>query len=180
MLVVGDVSGRGIGAAATMASLRNSIIAYAAQRDGPAAVLTKLSRLVSGRTHDYFATVLCGLLDIDKHELTIASAGHLPPLLIDGRGARFVDLAVGAPVGATSAAAYDETTISVPSPATLIGFTDGLVERRGETLDVGLERLRTAAAGALELEQLVARILDDLASEDAHDDTAILAIRWQN
>jgi serine phosphatase RsbU (regulator of sigma subunit) len=181
MLVVGDVSGRGIGAAATMASLRNSIIAYAAQRDGPAAVLTKLSRLVSGKTHDYFATVLCGLLDIDAHELTIASAGHLPPLLIDGRGARFVELAVGAPVGATSAGTYEETTISIERSATLIGFTDGLVERRSESLDAGLERLRRASASsALPLEQLVTRILDNLASDDAHDDTAILAIRWQS
>jgi hypothetical protein len=156
MLVVGDVSGRGISAATTMASLRNSIIAYAAQQDGPATVLTKLSRLVANKPHDYFATVLCALVDIDAHELTLVSAGHLQPLLIDAAGARFVDLAVGAPVGAARDIEYEETTISVGPAATLMAFTDGLVERRGESLDVGLERLRAAASATrLPLDRLV-------------------------
>jgi serine phosphatase RsbU (regulator of sigma subunit) len=181
MMVVGDVSGRGIRAAITMASLRNSLIAYVADEDGPATAVTKLSRLVSSKDHDYFATVLCALIDIDAHEMTLVSSGHLPPLLVDGDGARFVDLTVGAPVGAASNVEYEETTIPIAAVATLMAFTDGLVERRGESLDVGLERLRSSAAAApLPLEQLVAKVLDDLASDDAHDDTAILAVRWQN
>jgi serine phosphatase RsbU (regulator of sigma subunit) len=83
-------------------------------------------------------------------------------------------------VGAASDIEYEQTTISVSPSATLIGFTDGLVERRGESLDVGLERLRASASTKLPLEQLVAKILGDLASDDTHDDTAILAVKWQN
>lgn len=181
ILVVGDVSGRGLHAATTMAFLRNSIIAFASQPGDPAIVLSKLSRLVSGREHDYFATVLCALVDIEAHEMTLVSAGHLQPLVIEDGKARFAEIPVGAPIGATSDSEYRQATIPLAPGATFIAFTDGLVERRGETLDVGLERLR-AAAGAddLPLEQLVSNVLEELSHADGHDDTAILAVRWQD
>ena len=181
ILVVGDVSGRGLRAATTMSSLRNAIIAFASQDSDPASVLRRLSHLVSSRSHDYFATVLCALVDIDAHELTLASAGHLLPLLIEDADSRFLRISVGAPVGATSGADYEPTTISVASGATLLAFTDGLVERRGESLDIGLDRLRAAAtAAASGLEELVTHVLDELSYDDGHDDTAILAVRWKN
>ena len=87
LLVVGDVSGRGVRAAATMASLRYAIHAYAAQNDPPATILTKLSKLVNVGATGQLATILCALIDVEAHELTVTSAGHLPPLLIsDGTG----------------------------------------------------------------------------------------------
>jgi serine phosphatase RsbU (regulator of sigma subunit) len=181
MLVVGDVSGRGLHAATTMAFLRNSIVAYATDNDGPATVLRKLSRLVSSKPHDYFATVLCALIDVEAHEMTIVSAGHLPPLLIEKGRTRFVELPVGPPIGATSDAEYVETTIAPTAKATFLAFTDGLVERRGETLDAGLERLRSVAGRrGVALEKLLERIVSGLGHDDVHDDTAILAVRWQN
>ncbi len=181
VLVVGDVSGRGLHAATTMAFLRNSIIAYATQAGDPPTVLRELSRLVSGRAHDYFATVLCALVDIDAHEMTLVSAGHLQPLLIEDGSAHFVEIPVGAPIGATADSEYGQATIPIAPGATFVAFTDGLVERRGEPLDVGLERLRAAAtARELPLEQLVSYVLEELAYEGGHDDTAILAVRWQN
>ena len=99
LLVVGDVSGRGVRAAATMASLRYAIHAYAAQNDPPATILTKLSKLVNvGRTGQ-LATILCALVDVKAHELTVTSAGHLPPLLISNGTGTFIKSAVGVPIG---------------------------------------------------------------------------------
>ena len=87
LLVVGSVPGRGVRAAATMASLRYAIHAYAAQDDTPATILTKLSKLVNVGSTGQLATILCALVDVEAHELTVTSAGHLPPLLIsDGIG----------------------------------------------------------------------------------------------
>jgi serine phosphatase RsbU (regulator of sigma subunit) len=180
-LVIGDVSGHGLRAATTMASLRYATLAYAAQGHRPATVLANLSRFVNEQEHDYFATVLCALIDIDGHQVTLASAGHLAPLLLDGDSSRFVEINVGVPVGVAPDPIYDEVTVPVPAKATLVAFTDGLVERRGEILDAGLARLRAAAGRRpLALEELVSTLARELASEGHHDDTAIFGVRWQS
>jgi serine phosphatase RsbU (regulator of sigma subunit) len=169
VLVVGDVSGRGLHAATTMASLRNAVIAYAAQRDGPGALLGKLDRLVRGGPHDYFATVLCLRILVRTRSVTVASAGHLAPL----------EMRVGAPVGTGDGRPYEEVTVTVGSAATLLAYTDGLIERRGEVVDVGLERLRAAAMSADgSLDRLVSRVISELHHEGGDDDTAILGVRW--
>ena len=147
LVVVGDVSGRGLRAAATMASLRYAIHAYAAQSDPPATILTKLSGLLHVTTAGQFATVLCAVLDTQTHEVTMASAGHLPPLLIGADGGTYLECRVGPPIGVQSGARYTPMTVTVPRRATLLAFTDGLVERRGESIDTGLARLRDAAVG---------------------------------
>jgi serine phosphatase RsbU (regulator of sigma subunit) len=145
------------------------------------ALLAKLSDFVSGGSRNYFATVLCALIEVDAHRLTVASAGHLPPLLLDDGHAHFVEFDVGAPIGVSSGSPFRQTTVPVPPNATLVAFTDGLVERRGEPLDAGLARLQGAAAGQqLTLEELLAKLADDLASEDHHDDTALVGLRWQS
>lgn len=181
LLVIGDVSGHGLRAATTMASLRHATLAYAAHDARPAAVLSRLSRYVNGASHDYFATVLCALIDVDAHRLTLASAGHLPPLLIDDGKAGFVETPPSAPIGVAGAEQFSETEIAVPPHATLVAFTDGLVERRGEIIDTGLARLRGAAGGyGQSLEELIAMLPGELASDGHHDDTAIVGIQWQN
>ena len=163
-----------------MASLRHATLAYAAQGYRPGTVLANLSRFVNEQEHDYFATVLCALIDVDGHQMTLASAGHLSPLLLDGDSSRFVEINVGVPIGVAPDSIYDEVTVPVPAKATLVAFTDGLVERRGEVLDVGLARLQ-AAAGKVQrtLEELVSTLASELDSEENHDDTAILGIRWR-
>jgi serine phosphatase RsbU (regulator of sigma subunit) len=179
LLVVGDVSGRGLRAATTMASLRYAIHAYAAQNDSPALILTKLSRLVDVGDSGQLATILCALVDIDAHTVTVTSAGHLPPLLISGGDARYIESAVGLPIGVETHASYSSTTVTATGPATLLAFTDGLVERRGENLDAGLERLREAArADASELPELLRGLVTDLHHEPSTDDTAIVGLRW--
>jgi serine phosphatase RsbU (regulator of sigma subunit) len=181
LLVIGDVSGHGLRAATTMAMLRHTALAYVAQDARPASVLTKLSDFVNRGSHDYFATVLCVLIDVAAHEVTVASAGHMAPLLLGGERAEFIDLDVDAPIGVPGNGGYRETTVAVPPNATLLAFTDGLVERRGEVLDVGLARLRDLATRErLGLDDLIARLARELATDDHHDDTAIVGIRWQN
>jgi len=181
LLVIGDVSGHGLRAATTMASLRHATLAYVAQDPRPGTVLSRLSDFVNSGVHDYVATVLCALVEVDAHRLTVASAGHIAPLLLNGDDGAFVEFDADVPIGVTRELQYRESTVSVPPNATLVAFTDGLVERRGEVLDVGLARLRDAAAGQrLVLDHLLAKLAADLASEDHNDDTAIVGIRWQN
>jgi serine phosphatase RsbU (regulator of sigma subunit) len=144
-------------------------------------VLARLSDFVNRSEHDYFATVLCALIDVNAHRLTVASAGHIAPLLLAGDDANFVEFEVNVPIGVARKSQYLEATVSVPSNATLVAFTDGLVERRGESLDVGLARLRDAAVGQhLALDELLAKLAADLASEEHHDDTAMLGVQWES
>ncbi|HEY0517606.1 MAG TPA: PP2C family protein-serine/threonine phosphatase [Solirubrobacteraceae bacterium] len=181
LLVIGDVSGHGVQAATTMALVRHATLAYVAEDYRPGVVLAKLSDFVRSRTNDYFATVLCGLISVDEHRVTFASAGHLAPLLLNGEEGRFVKLEPEAPIGFPHGAPLRETTVDVPAAATLVAFTDGLVERRGEVLDEGLERLRSAALAAhMRDAQLLARLAEELTSEDHRDDTALVSVRWQN
>ena len=179
LLVVGDVSGRGLRAATTMASLRYAIRAYAAQTDDPAEILTKISRLVDIAESGQLATVLCAMVDTESRRLSVTSAGHLPPLLISDGEAQFLDSDVGLPIGVEPDSAYHSTTVTVPATATMVAFTDGLVERRGESLDEGLERLRTAAAGHhVGLSELLGMLVSELVDGGSEDDIAIVGVRW--
>jgi serine phosphatase RsbU (regulator of sigma subunit) len=179
LVVVGDVTGRGLRAAATMASLRYAIEAYAAQNDPPDTILTKLSKLLSVTEDGQLATVLCALVDVGARQVTVTSAGHLPPLLISGDGSEYVESEVGPPIGVEEGATYTSTTVAVPAAATFLAFTDGLVERRDEPLDRGLERLREAATGNhVALPELLSNLVSQLRYGPAEDDTAIVGLRW--
>jgi serine phosphatase RsbU (regulator of sigma subunit) len=181
LLVVGDVSGRGVDAATTMARLRYSIRAYAAQGDPPPVILDKVSTLVDIRRDDHFATVLCAWMDVAGGTLTIANAGHPPPLLVEGARARFLDTDVDVPLGVPQRSTYRSTTVDLPGAGTILLYTDGLFERRGESVDVGHERLRSRAeqvsAGGLEV--TVTSLLAAMSDGASSDDTAILGVRWR-
>ncbi len=179
LLVVGDVSGRGLRAATTMAELRYAIRAYAAQNDSPAEILTKISRLVSVAESGQLATVLCATVDLEARQLSITSAGHLPLLLVANGDSRYLDMEIGLPIGVEEGTVYHSTTVGVPPEATVVAFTDGLVERRGESLDQGLERLRTAATGHdVGLPELLGGLVSDMANGRSEDDIAIVGVRW--
>jgi serine phosphatase RsbU (regulator of sigma subunit) len=181
LVVVGDVTGRGLHAAATMASLRYAIHAYAAQDDPPATILTKLSKLLTVTAGGQLATVLCALVDVGALEVTVTSAGHLPPLLMSGDQGDYIEGEIGPPIGVPGGARYTATTVSAPPAGTFLAFTDGLVERRDETLDRGLARLREAAVGnQLGLPELLTKLVTQLRREPADDDTAIVGLRWGN
>jgi serine phosphatase RsbU (regulator of sigma subunit) len=179
ILVVGDVSGRGLRAATQMAALRYAIRAYAAQGDRPEVILFKLARLINLVRDGHFATVLCGLVDVRARRVTFANAGHPNPLLITGADADFVSTRVGAPVGVATKQ-FEPVDVFVPPDGTLLAYTDGLFERRGESPDDGLARLRGAATGYGSLDDLLDGLLHALTPDGGHDDTAILAVRWRS
>jgi serine phosphatase RsbU (regulator of sigma subunit) len=177
---VGDVSGRGLVAATTMGYLRHAIRAYVAQGGGPAVVLAKLADLVDPAEDGHFATVLGGYIDVAQRSLTVASAGHFAPLVVDHDGARYMDVDVGPPIGVLPHSVPVETTITVSAGTSVLAFTDGLVERRGENLDVGLARLKEAVEGdGGDVDSLLGRLLAELAPDGSDDDIAILGVRWQ-
>jgi hypothetical protein len=180
LLVVGDVSGRGLPAATAMAAIRFAIHAYAAEGDDPDVFLPKLSRLLSVTEDKLLATVLCAVIDVSGREVSVTSAGHLPPLMISNHHSAFVDTPAGLPVGVDRDPSYTSTTIIAPPGATLLAFTDGLVERRGESIEVGLERLRTdVSSNHVPLDQLLTRVLGQL-GEESPDDAAVAGIQWLN
>lgn len=177
LMVVGDVSGRGLKAATTMAELRYAIRAYAMQGDPPDAILSKLSQLLQTSVTGQLATILCVMFDTEERNLSVTSAGHLPPLLIEDGAARFVQSDIGLPVGVDANASYRSATARLGGQGTLLAYTDGLVEHRGESLDEGLSRLREAAAAeAAALPELLARLLSELPA--SADDVAIVGLRW--
>lgn len=174
---VGDVAGRGLEAATLMASLRNGIRAFALDGESPARVLGKISQLLDAGSDGRFATVLCGLLDVASGELTVASAGHLAPLLLAEGSREFVAVALGPPIG-VGRTAYESVTFELARGSTLLAYTDGLVERRGRTLTEGLEQLRESAAPAAPLQSLVDEVIRRLVPAGAPDDVAVLGMRW--
>ncbi|MGH9071218.1 MAG: PP2C family protein-serine/threonine phosphatase [Acidimicrobiales bacterium] len=180
VFVVGDVSGRGLAAATTMASLRYSIRAYVAEGHPPETVLDKLGELLSVARDGQFATVLCGRVDVARRCITLANAGHLPALMITDEGASFIERPAGPPVGAPGCALRESSEVGVPPGATVLAVTDGLVERRGESIEEGLQRLRLAAAVRdSSLEANLDRVLEALVPGGSPDDIAVLGIRWQ-
>jgi serine phosphatase RsbU (regulator of sigma subunit) len=180
LLVIGDVSGHGVEAATTMALVRHAALAYIAEDHRPAAVLAKLADFVGGGDHDYFATVLCALIGVEGRTLTVSSAGHLAPLLLAGGSGEYVSVQAEPPIGFPHSGPFREATVTVPAGATLVAFTDGLVERRGEVLDEGLARLREMAIREhLGGDDLLAKLVRDLTSDDHRDDTALVSIQWQ-
>ena len=177
--VVGDVSGRGLSAATIMAGLRYTIRAYASLSYGPAEILNMAARELHIEEDKHFATVLVGVVDSQTHSLTMASAGHFEALVVVGGVGEFIELPIGVPLG-VSGEPYAERTVPIAERSRLIAFTDGLIERRGEAIDVGLERLRTAAlAESPSIDALLTRIVAELLeSPGSDDDTALLGIKW--
>jgi serine phosphatase RsbU (regulator of sigma subunit) len=180
VFVVGDISGRGLPAATTMAALRFAIRAYVSEGHDIEVVLAKLRGLLDIGTDHQFATVLLGELDSSSGRLRLVSAGHFAPMLITDEEATLLECPVAPPVGVPAPAPAPAAVVRVGSRATLLAFTDGAVERRRETIDAGLERLRTAAAAARSrpLEGMLDDLLGAVTAGDNKDDTVLLALRW--
>jgi serine phosphatase RsbU (regulator of sigma subunit)/anti-sigma regulatory factor (Ser/Thr protein kinase) len=181
-LVIGDVVGHGVHAATLMGELRAALRAYAvAEPHSPSAVLASLNALVAS-THSarMVATLLYMVVDAGGASVRFASAGHPPPLLLTAGGAaRFLEHECALPLGAGEHTDFGEWEGELSSGSTVLLYTDGLVERRGESIDAGLERLREALGeGPADLEQLCSHVLDRATGgEDVQDDIALLAVR---
>jgi hypothetical protein len=180
VFVVGDVSGRGLAAATTMAALRFAVRAYLAEGHDVAEVLCRLRGLLDIDVDHQFATVLIGEVDTAAGQVRLISAGHFPPLLVDGGEPRQLACPVSPPIGVETADGHVPTTVAVTGPATLFAYTDGLIERSGEVIDTGLERLAEAAAGtaARPLPEALDDLVRSLTVEGGKDDTVLLGVRW--
>jgi PAS domain S-box-containing protein len=178
-IVVGDVVGKGVLAAATMAQLRNALRVYALEGLKPASVLAKLNRL-GETTSPSFATLLYAVVDTESLVCRYASAGHPPPLLVRADGpTEFLEGGRSLPLGVHAEARYRHDVVELAPGDTLVLYTDGLVERRGSTLDEGLEQLKVCVqSGPAELETLLDHVVDSLLADAASsDDVAVLALR---
>jgi serine phosphatase RsbU (regulator of sigma subunit) len=176
--VVGDVSGHGIDAVAEMARARFTLRAYLFDGASPGAALEKCGRQFDISTDGHLVTALVGVGNRRTGAMTVASAGHPSPVLLTDGRARVVQLPVGVPLG-TGWSSYASTDFEMPQGSTLVAFTDGLVERRGEAIDVGIQRLVSALEPLhdRELPDVISTVLDSLVTTDTSDDIAVLAIR---
>jgi phosphoserine phosphatase RsbU/P len=177
-LAIGDVAGKGVRAAVLMGELRGGLRAYALDAGGPDEVLARLDRLASEARHE-MATVALAMLDPGTGDFRYASAGHLPPLLVDADGSAAL-LSGGSAGPLLAYHPAGSATAHLDPGACLLLYTDGLVERRGEVIDNGLNRLlRTAdgyrgAPGPL-CDALLERMHSDAGGPQ--DDVAVIAVQ---
>ncbi|MFG3054039.1 SpoIIE family protein phosphatase [Kitasatospora sp. NPDC048239] len=179
LIVVGDVSGHGLRAAAGMAQLRDALRGMAFTGAEPDRLLQRLNQMLCHLGGDFIATAVCGRLDPVRRTLTWARAGHLPPLLVHDGVARYLDPPVGPLLGAYLAADYRATVLDLEPGDLVLLFTDGLVERRGEGLDSGLERLLRAVEEyrAPGIPGCLDHVLRRLRAPNPQDDTCVIGIR---
>jgi anti-anti-sigma factor len=178
-LTIGDVVGRGVASAAAMGQLRTALRAYALDAGSPGAVVERLSRLVHEFESAQMATLVYAVLDPDTGQLTFASAGHPPPLLVGpGATARFLDDGRSPPLGVWQGTVRDATVTMEPG-ATLLLYTDGLVESRTESIEQSLEAFRRSVLDHDgDLDALCDdRILRSPRPQASDDDVALLALR---
>jgi serine phosphatase RsbU (regulator of sigma subunit) len=178
--VVGDVSGHGIDAVAEMAHARFTVRAYLLDGNPPHIALEKCSHQFDVVTDGHIVTVIAGIGNVRTGEVTLANAGHPRPLCIRGDGSsEFVETAVGPPLG-VGATCYEASTFTLPQDAILLCYTDGLIERRGEEIEVGLDRLATTAAASqhrADPAELLRDLLGAMRDDEAADDIALLALK---
>ncbi|GID31689.1 SpoIIE family protein phosphatase [Paractinoplanes brasiliensis] len=178
-IVVGDCVGHGLQAATVMGQLRSACRALLLQNTDPAQTLTALDRFAVQLPGAMCATVFCGVLDPASGELTYASAGHPPAVVTHADGETdLLDQGRSRPLGVHSAAARPEARYRVPARATLLLYTDGLVERRRQPLTAGIKRAADAVqrARSATLEDLASVVMDSMAPETGYDDDVALLL----
>ncbi|MFJ8016141.1 SpoIIE family protein phosphatase [Streptomyces sp. NPDC096339] len=189
-LLVGDVVGHGLHAAATMGRLRTAARNFAELELAPDELLTHLDNLLvrldreeaddelAGSTGIVGATCLYVIYDPTSRRCTMARAGHLPPALVDPDGTvSFADLPTGPPLG-LGGLPFETAEIELPPDSTLILYTDGLVEDRHRDIDVALDRLSHALAHPdRPPEDTCQAVMDAMAPEHPTDDIALLVAR---
>jgi PAS domain S-box-containing protein len=178
LLVVGDVMGHGIEAAATMSEYRSLLRTLALQGRTPAEILAEAARILPGLGVDRATTCLVTRVNPKRGTFTFANAGHMPPLLIRPDGpAMLFDLPICPPLGVITCE-YSQVTLPWPAESVLLLYTDGLVERRGEDIEQSLAHLAELDLDASDpLDQLLDTVLTSLDPSSSGDDVALLAAR---
>ncbi|WP_327116361.1 serine/threonine-protein phosphatase [Streptomyces sp. NBC_01341] len=178
-LVIGDVMGRGVRAAAVMGQLRTAVRAYARLDLPPHEILQLLDVIAAEIDANQIATCVYAVHDPNEGHLVYASAGHLPILVCDEDGAvHRAEDPTGPPLG-TGGWVHTSGTIALPPGSTAVLYTDGLVERRSEDIDEGVAALERALSGAKGSPQVVCdRLIRALGVTAEHDDdVAVLVVQ---
>lgn len=170
--VVGDVMGRGVQAAAAMAQIRSIIRAYVAIDPDPIAVFRKVDAFFAAYELSQLVTAVYLVADSDAEEVTVASAGHLPPLLVQDGGGTVAPVVNGLPFGVLPQPERSVTRVSLPRGSALVFVTDGLVERRGEDIDEGVTAVlrRLAGSAGESAASIMDRVTGTLGPEAVPDD----------
>ncbi|HEY0578125.1 MAG TPA: SpoIIE family protein phosphatase [Pseudonocardia sp.] len=180
-IVVGDCVGRGLAAAAVMGQLRSSCRALLLRGASPGAVLEDLDAVATRIPDARCTTVCCATIDPERGVLTYSSAGHMPAILSrPGRPTELLTSANAVPLATVACAPRPEASTTLTPGATLLLYTDGLVERRGASIDVGISAVASLLAGAAQLtpELVTDAVVDQLRPPSGYDDdVAVLAYR---
>jgi hypothetical protein len=177
-LVVGDCVGHGLAAATAMGQLRSASRALLLDGHPPAEVVRAMDLFARSVPNGDCATMACAVIDLAARTLTYACAGHLPPLLVRAGTARWLEGGRNGPL-AFHAGDWTEAQTDVESGDVIVLFTDGLVERRAEIIDRGLDRLRVAVEAHADepVEAIANALLAELVDERTSDDVVLLVKR---
>ena len=177
LLVVGDVAGHGIDAVTGMVAARNSLRGLAITGAGPAELIRMLNGVMCDLTSGVVGTVVCGLYNPDTHVLRWARAGHLPPVLVRDGTAAELPLPGGVLLGMDPDASYEEATQPLRPGDSLLLFTDGLIERRGDSIvDVLKEFVATLGPEEMTAAAQADQVLANAVS-DTEDDACLVVVR---
>jgi phosphoserine phosphatase RsbU/P len=177
-VVIGDVTGAGLAAAVIMGRMRSALRAYALETADPAEVLARLDRKMQHFEPGALATVAYAVFDPGMDRVRICLAGHLPPVVaVPGQPAELAGIAPGLLIGAAPGAQRPATTLEI-APGTLVClYTDGLIERRGQTMDDGLARLCQAVTAQPPDAACAAVMAAMVGSQPVRDDIALLMVQ---
>jgi hypothetical protein len=178
-LVVGDCVGHGLEAATAMGQLRSATRALLLEGHDPATVLERLDVFATSIPGAYATSVVCAVVDRAGATVTYSRAGHVPPLLVGPAGARWLDDAAGALLQVVPDTSRPLARVDYIDGDLLLLYTDGLVERRGETIDNGLARLDAAARRRFDrhVHEIADGLLRDVLPSQRRDDVVLVAKR---
>lgn len=181
VLVVGDVVGHGILAAATMGRLRTAFQVIASMSTDPGAMVRAMSHQVDFIPNAFCTTMVCAVVDLDTGSMTWCRAGHLPPVAVGRAGATLLDGRGLAPLGVAPNADAPVHHHDLGAGGLVVLYTDGVIERRGESIDEGLRRITLVAEnlGDLHPTAFADALIEALVpAADQHDDVAVLVVRY--
>jgi phosphoserine phosphatase RsbU/P len=175
--VIGDVTGSGLRAAAIMGRARSALRAYALETSDPAEILERLDHKMRYFEPEGLLTVQCAVITPGLDRMRVSSAGHPPPIIRrPGHEPVLAEVAPDVLIGIPALGGRRVTSLELPVGAVLCMYTDGLVERRGQPIDEGLDRLRRAVTGG-DPEAGCAAVMAAMADSSHVDDVALLMFR---
>jgi serine phosphatase RsbU (regulator of sigma subunit) len=175
LIAIGDVAGHGLAAAAGMARLRGALAGLAITGSPPERLVGWLNDLVRHVAPEHTASVIAGYFDPPSRTLTWAQAGHPPPVLVRDSWARPLDPPAGILLGAGTED-YAAATLALDPGDLLLLYSDGLIERRDRSVEVGMAMLSAAVRGIADPEHAIDAALRAFGSADLEDDTCLVAL----